>query len=355
MLRKLSMISLFEIFIKDTVSGKRRKLNAQKIKPQTIENYRNTLKLLSEYECYTHKKLMIKSEIRGNSRLLFQEKRRWNEFYYSFSRFLFYKKGCHDNYCGHVFKIIKCFFRYMVAEKFLLLPGYYNKFYVRKEDIGIITLLPERLCSLVMDTNLTGCLNPIQSRCRDIFIFGCISALRFSDLLNLEIRDIEIRGTDFFLNYRSLKTETRAKVKLPSFAILIFEKYSINKIASDKLFPSISLFWFNKNLRKIGLLAGWVETIGKFRTIDGEPIEFKKKQNIPYRFCDLITSHVMRRTGITVLLMLGMPEYLVRKISGHSAHSKSFFRYVNFAQSYITDEISKVHLQLFQMSREQVR
>jgi hypothetical protein len=63
----------------------------------------------------------------------------------------------------------------------------------------------------------------------------------------------------------------------------------------------------------------------------------------------------MRRTGITVLLMLGMPEYLVRKISGHSAHSKSFFRYVNFAQSYITDEISKVHLQLFQMSREQVR
>jgi hypothetical protein len=46
-------------------------------------------------------------------------------------------------------------------------------------------------------------------------------------------------------------------------------------------------------------------------------------------------SHIMRRTAITTMLMLGMPEYLVRKISGHSANSKAFYRYVNFGQSYI--------------------
>ncbi len=353
MIKKLSMISLIEIFIKDTITGKRRKLNAQKIKPQTIENYRNTLKLLREYEIYSSKKLMIKSNIRDNRTLQVQEKKRWNEFYHQFSQFLYYKKGCHDNYCGHVFKIIKCFFRYVVNEKFLPLPGYYNNFYVRKEDIAIVTLLPERLCSLIMDEKLTRKLNSLQLRCRDIFIFGCISALRFSDLLNLEIRDIENRGTDFFLNYRSLKTEARVKVKLPAFAILIFKKYSPNKNASDKLFPPVSLYWFNKTLRRIGLLAGWIEPIGKFRNIDGEPVEFKRNHDITYRFCDLITSHVMRRTSITVLLMLGMPEYLVRKISGHSAHSRSFFRYVNFAQSYITDEISRVHRQLTRLYKKQ--
>lgn len=51
MIKKLSMIALFETFINDTVSGKRRKLNAQKIKPQTIENYQYTLKLLKEMSC----------------------------------------------------------------------------------------------------------------------------------------------------------------------------------------------------------------------------------------------------------------------------------------------------------------
>jgi hypothetical protein len=61
---------------------------------------------------------------------------------------------------------------------------------------------------------------------------------------------------------------------------------------------------------------------------------------------ELVPTHVMRRTGITVLLMMGMHEYLVRKISGHSAHSKEFFRYVNFADSFITAEISKAQLSM---------
>jgi len=38
-----------------------------------------------------------------------------------------------------------------------------------------------------------------------------------------------------------------------------------------------------------------------------------------------------------------MPEHLVRKISGHSAASGSFNRYVHYAQGYIDREIDKVH------------
>jgi hypothetical protein len=60
----------------------------------------------------------------------------------------------------------------------------------------------------------------------------------------------------------------------------------------------------------------------------------------------------MRRTGITVLLMLGMQEYLVRKISGHAAHSKEFFRYVHVAQSHLTDEIDKAHQKLIALYQQ---
>ncbi len=52
----------------------------------------------------------------------------------------------------------------------------------------------------------------------------------------------------------------------------------------------------------------------------------------------------MRRTAITTLLILGMPEHLVRKISGHSTVSGFFNRYVHYAQAY--KEIEKVHSKL---------
>jgi intergrase/recombinase len=46
----------------------------------------------------------------------------------------------------------------------------------------------------------------------------------------------------------------------------------------------------------------------------------------------------MRRTAITNMLCLGMPEHLVRKISGHAANSKEFYRYVQLSQSFIDNE-----------------
>ena len=61
---------------------------------------------------------------------------------------------------------------------------------------------------------------------------------------------------------------------------------------------------------------------------------------------------MMRRTAITTLLILGMPEHLVRKISGHSHASNSFNRYVHYAQVYIDKEIDKVHSKLESYTQE---
>lgn len=71
-----------------------------------------------------------------------------------------------------------------------------------------------------------------------------------------------------------------------------------------------------------------------------------KADNNQYRFCDLVSSHTMRRTAITTMLMLGMKEHLVKKISGHSDNSKSFYRYVNLVQSYLDNEVDVVFTKL---------
>ena len=60
----------------------------------------------------------------------------------------------------------------------------------------------------------------------------------------------------------------------------------------------------------------------------------------------------MRRTAITTMLCLGMPEHVVRKISGHSPMSKEFFRYVSLAQSYHDKETAIVFDKLKEKKRE---
>lgn len=345
MVKQLLFVSEFQKFINATKSGKRTKLSGAKIKPATIENYRNVLKLLSAFEQYTNKELTIAYNTGGNTQVLQHEKRYWAKFYREFSDFLYLQKGCHDNFCGHVFKIIKCFFRYLKQQRFINLNSFYENFYVKREDIRVISLLPGQLSFLILDKTFHEQLKPCLRKTKDMFVFGCATALRFSDLMNLRVRNLEKNQSDYFLNYRSLKTSTPVQLKLPWFAVEIFNANAGRKYVNEKVFTAISLTNFNKHIKKIGELAGWKEPIGKYRTINSEAVEMKNGNKI-CRFCDLMSSHVMRKTGITFLLMLGLPEYLVRKVSGHAAHSPSFFRYVNFAQSFINDELSIAHQKL---------
>jgi integrase len=56
----------------------------------------------------------------------------------------------------------------------------------------------------------------------------------------------------------------------------------------------------------------------------------------------MISSHTMRKTAITTLLNLGMPETLVRKISGHASNSMEFYRYVKYSDSFMDNETDKI-------------
>jgi len=42
------------------------------------------------------------------------------------------------------------------------------------------------------------------------------------------------------------------------------------------------------------------------------------------------------------MLILGMPESLVRKVSGHAANSKEFYKYVNYSDSFFDQETDRV-------------
>jgi hypothetical protein len=57
----------------------------------------------------------------------------------------------------------------------------------------------------------------------------------------------------------------------------------------------------------------------------------------------------MRRTAITTLLILGVPENIVRKISGHAPGSKEFYKYIGLAQEYMNQEVCKAYQKLVEL------
>ncbi|MFZ1611487.1 MAG: tyrosine-type recombinase/integrase [Chitinophagales bacterium] len=264
----------------------------------------------------------------------------WNRFYKRYSAHL-YSLGCFDNYVGLHFKIIKTFFNYLNTEKLIFTGNFQKNFYVRKESVPIIVISPEQLQFLIHDIEFETSLPVYLQYTKDTFVFGCTVGLRFSDLMSLTKTNVECTSLSYYLNVRSGKTSVDTRIKLPEYAVAILKKYRGRK----QLLPQVSNNRLNENIKELCLKAGWCQEVGKKREKHGITKNLNKNGKA-YRFCDLVSTHTMRRTAVTTLLSFGMPETMVRKISGHAANSPEFYRYVNYAQQFIDAELDRIYQEI---------
>ncbi|HMT75636.1 MAG TPA: hypothetical protein PKA77_16300, partial [Chitinophagaceae bacterium] len=139
-------------------------------------------------------------------------------------------------------------------------------------------------------------------------------------------------------------------IRLPDYAIEILKKYKKQK---TKLLPHFNKVNLNKYIKVLLEKAGFTQLVDKTREKRGKVTELRNgnNQRKMYRFCDVATTHTMRRTAITTMLSLGMPEQVVRKISGHAPGSKEFYRYVLWAQTYQDQETEKMFAKLKEKKR----
>lgn len=283
------LLVFIEQFIKDSTGIR---------EPATITQYKTTLKHLSRFASFVLGK---------RDGLIFDEIDL--DFYSRFVSYLTLDLGFSKNTVGKYVKTLKVFMN-EATERGINenLSFKSRKFKVITEDTDSIYLNEEeihRLYSLDFNTNRR------LEKARDIFIIGCWTGLRFSDLNQVKAENI--RNGKLVL--RTTKTDQKIVIPLHSIVVEILEKYEYRLpqiITNQKL---------NVYLKELGELAGFDEIVSMTKTIGG--IASHKV----YSKFELITTHTARRSFATNQYLRGIPSRLIMMITGHKTE-KSFLRYI---------------------------
>ena len=157
-------------------------------------------------------------------------------------------------------------------------------------------------------------INETWEKARDIFLLGCYTALRFSDLKRINKDHMQSTNTGFKLNIITQKTKEKVIIPLKPAAYSILEKYKFKP-------PKIEEQTVNRLIKEIAKNAGICSLIEQRETIGGQT----KIQTTP-KF-DLITTHTARRTGATQMYIAKIDPIQIMKITGHTTES-NFMKYI---------------------------
>lgn len=343
---RLLLLPLFKKFIADTTSGRRVTPTGKRICKGSVEQYTQVFKLLEQFNQLQQEPIRIQLLNKSSNRMLHSEKLYWKRLFRNFTSWL-YQKNYFDRYVGSIIKIFRTFFNYLAKEQNLTVGNFHHQFRIPTQELTPIVLEPQQLKFLITDNAFRNSLSNTLKKIDDIFIFGCTAGLRYGDLMKLKKTDIQYTQNGTFIILRTSKTGTEVKIPLPQYTLDIINKYQSKK--RQYVLPRLANSNMNLQVKKLMEAAGWIYNLPKIRYRQGKSVELKNKQRNTFRFCDHITTHTMRRTAITTLLLMGVEENMVRTISGHSPGSKEFYKYVAVVQSYLNQQVISAYDKLLNL------
>jgi integrase len=175
--------------------------------------------------------------------------------------------------------------------------------------------------------------NPTLERIRDFFVFGCFTGMRHSDISTLKKNNVFNDHIKIFIK----KGGATQSLIIPLIEVSkkIVDKYK--STPSTFAIPSISNQKTNDYLKEVAAIVGMNSPV----TI-AQKDAFGKVKELEFVKSDLITCHVSRKSFITIALTLGMPEAVIKSISGHSKNSKAFSKYYHIVDDLKYQEMNRI-------------
>jgi len=273
----------------------------------TIRKFNTLKKKLQEFEVKKHYKITFENidlvfYDKFKSFMLNSENKRTDE-----------ANGLLDDTIAKYISSLKTFMQWSLDRNYHSNTEFQHKqFAAKKKTKNEIVTLSEEELKRLYGKDLSN--NPRLERVRDLFCFATFTGQRWSDIENFRKEDIK----DGWWIFESYKTKKTMKVPLKGFiapALDILRKY-------DYELPRISSQKFNDYIKEVGALAEINETVTIKRLSGNQRIEIKKPKH------EFMSSHMARRSCVTILLQRGMPPTTVMKLTGHT-DLKTLMKYEN--------------------------
>jgi integrase len=295
-------------------------------RPRTLISYGSTLHILQDYQ-KTLKRDLIFEDIN-------------QDFYEEFVKYLTYtvqydrkpktgggetvKTGYSLNTIGKCIKNLKVFMNYALDKGYTTNRGHLHKKFRKPEETADTIYLNDQELLTLYEKDLSD--NPRLDRVRDLFIIGCYTGLRFSDLSQLTPGKFIKGGTR--LKLKTVKTGETVEIPLHWTIKEILKKYNGNTpraISNQKM---------NEYLKDLGKLAKIDERITLTKTEAG--LNFDKS----FEKWELISVHTARRSFSTNMYLAEVPTISIMKITGHRTE-RAFLKYIKITQEQNADKLSR--------------
>lgn len=150
-------------------------------------------------------------------------------------------------------------------------------------------------------------------RVRDMFVFQCYTALRFSDIKHLKHENIHYDNVNdkYSIDLLTEKDDDRINFPLSNRATAIYLKYKERMYSNGLLFPVISNQKYNEHLKELGkraeLKGEWIDY--EYRLTEKITIKVPKED---------LSTHTARRTFIVTAINENVDPTLIALITSHS-------------------------------------
>jgi integrase len=276
--------------------------NLGKLGRLTLKTRRTLLTHLMAYQEYSKQKITLESITL--------------DFHSKFTSFLISVRNLSPNTIGGLIKVLKTFLGKMVEKGINTNLAFQNKSFNKPSaPVDLIALTQDELDQLFnADLSSHGRL----AKVRDLFVFGCVTGLRFSDMENLKAENFRTDSIDFI----TLKTRDRLSVPLVPQARAILAKYE------GRLPEVMSNQKMNDYLKELCQLVGIDEPVQKVRYIGSTRVSTSAPKY------EMVSTHTARRTFITLALERGSRPEIVMRLTGHK-DIRTMMRYVR-----LTDKLT---------------
>lgn len=186
-----------------------------------------------------------------------------------------------------------------------------NQIALRKEDL-------ERILKTEMPSKKL-------ERVRDVFVFSCVTGMRFGELKFVSKNNID--GKILLLKEEKGSGKKSREIPLTGIALHILNSYNYN-------LPLIANQKHNDYIKDVFKEAGYTHIVMKTSTRGKEVI----REEIP--FYKRISSHTARRTFITMMKRKGKSDKLIAEISGHN-DMKTLNQYYQVSNEDVKDAVNE--------------